>query len=243
MRIDPACAPCRFNLGNVHVAAGDFAAAEREFKAALALDPAMAEAAIALANALESQQRPQEAEQQLRGLLATTPDCAPAAYNLGLLLLARDEFDSAEAMFRACLAGGSYVPRARARPSGNLIRNAGRSRDAEHWYRQALAIDPLAQEAWSAMLLSFNNRDDLSAQDVLAEHLRFGAAFPPRSTAFKCRPWRGSQARARPDTRRLPVGRFHPAPGRAVPASGPHASRSRAIRSVLLFEQCAGKTA
>ena len=68
--------------------AGDFAAAEREFKAALALDPAMAEAAIALASALESQQRPQEAEQQLRGLLAATPDCAPAAYNLGLLLLA-----------------------------------------------------------------------------------------------------------------------------------------------------------
>ena len=182
LRIDPASAPCRFNLGNVHVAAGDFAAAEREFEAALALDPAMADAAIALANALESQQRPLEAEQQLRGLLATTPDCAPAAYNLGLLLLARDEFDSAEAMFRACLeADPKFLAAYTA--LGNLIRNAGRSRDAEHWYRQALAIDPLAQEAWSAMLLSFNNRDDLSAQDVLAEHLRFGAAFPPRATA------------------------------------------------------------
>ena len=139
----------------------------------------MADAAIALANALESQQRPLEAEEQLHCLLAAVPDCAPAAYNLGLLLLARDEFDAAEAMFRACLKAdpkflGAYTA------LGNLIRNAGRSKDAEPWYRQALAIDPLAHEAWSAMLLSFNNRDDLSAQDVFAEHLRFGTAFPPR---------------------------------------------------------------
>jgi predicted O-linked N-acetylglucosamine transferase (SPINDLY family) len=182
LALDPACAPCRFNLGNVHSAAGDFAAAEREFRAALALDPALANAAIALANALESQQRPLEAEQQLRGLLAAKSDCAAAAYNLGLLLLARDECDSAEAMFRACLQADPTFP-GTFTALGNLLRNAGRSKDAEPWYRKALAIDPLAQETWSAMLLSYNNRDDLSAQDVLAEHLRFGAAFPPRSTA------------------------------------------------------------
>jgi len=183
LRVDPSCAQCHFNLGNVHAAAGDFAAAEREYSSALALDPALSDAAIALANALEAQQRPLEAEQQLRRLLATSPDCAPAAYNLGLLLLARDEFDSAEAMFRACLqADPAFVSGYTA--IGNLIRNAGRSKEAEQWYRKALALDPRAHEAWSAMLLSFNNRDDLSAQEVLAEHLRFGAAFPPRSTAF-----------------------------------------------------------
>ncbi len=183
LRVDPSCAQCHFNLGNVHAAAGDFAAAEREYSSALALDPALSDAAIALANALESQQRPLDAEQQLRLLLATAPDCAPAAYNLGLLLLARDEFDSAEAMFHACLqADPAFISAYTA--IGNLIRNAGRSKEAEQWYRKALALDPRAHEAWSAMLLSFNNRDDLSAQEVLAEHLRFGAAFPPRSTAF-----------------------------------------------------------
>ena len=193
LRIDPACAPCHFNLGNVHTATGDFAAAESEFRAALALDPTMADAAIALANALESQKRPLEAEEQLRSLLAASPECAPAAYNLGLLLLARDEFDSAETMFRACL-GTNPTFLAACTALGNLIRNAGRSKEAERWYRKALALDPLAQEGWSALLLSLNNRDDLSAQDVLAEHLRFGTAFPPVSPAFNA----GQGAERRP---------------------------------------------
>jgi protein O-GlcNAc transferase len=39
-------------------------------------------------------------------------------------------------------------------------------------------VNPESQEAWSALLLSLNNRDDLTAHQVLAEHLRFGEAFP-----------------------------------------------------------------
>jgi protein O-GlcNAc transferase len=177
LRIDPESAPCHFNLGNVHAGAGDHAAAEREFRAAQQFDPAMTGAGIALANALEALQRPQEAEQQLRQLLSAAPDCAPAAYNLALLLLKRDECDDAEQWLRRCVEADpaflmAYVA------LGDLTRNAGRSREAEPWYRKALAVNPRSQEAWSALLLSFNNRDDLSAQQVLAEHLRFGAAFP-----------------------------------------------------------------
>ena len=201
LRIDPSCAPCHFNLGNVYSATGDFAAAEREYRSALALDPKMVDAVIALANALESQQRPLEAEQQLRELLAAAPGCAPAAYNLGRLLRARDEFDSAEAMFRACIdVDPTFISAYTA--IGDLIRNAGRSKDAEQWYRKALALDPLAQEAWSAMLLSLNNRDDLSAQDVLAEHLRFGAVFPPRPPVSHD----GHGAQRRPAPTRIRVG-------------------------------------
>jgi predicted O-linked N-acetylglucosamine transferase (SPINDLY family) len=177
LRIDPGSAPCHFNLGNIHAAAGDHAAAEREFRAALQFEPAMTGAGIALANVLEAVQRPQEAEQQLRQLLSAAPDCAPAAYNLALLLQKRDEFDEAEQWLRRCVDADpaflmAYVA------LGDLTRNAGRSREAEPWYRKALAVNPRSQEAWSALLLSLNNRDDLSAQQALEEHLRFGEAFP-----------------------------------------------------------------
>jgi protein O-GlcNAc transferase len=182
LRIDPHSAPCHFNLGNVHASVGDHAAAEHEFRAALQLEPAMTGAGIALANALEARQRPLEAEQQLRQVLADAPDCAPAAYNLALLLQKRDECDEAEQWLLRCIDADpaflmAYVA------LGDLTRNAGRSREAEPWYRKALAIDPRAQEAWSALLLSYNNRDDLSAQQVLAEHLRFDATFPAPASA------------------------------------------------------------
>jgi predicted O-linked N-acetylglucosamine transferase (SPINDLY family) len=177
LRIAPDSAPCHFNLGNVHLGAGDHAAAEREFRAAWRYDPALTDAGIALANALESLGRPQEAEVQLRAVLAAAPGAAPAAYNLALTLIKRDECDEAEALLRDCVKADpaflmAYVA------LGDIARNAGCSREAEPWYRQALAVNPDSQEAWSALLLSLNNRDDLTAQQVLAEHLRFGESFP-----------------------------------------------------------------
>jgi len=184
LRIDPESAPCHFNLGNVYSSAGALDAAEREFRSALRLDPAMTEAAIALANVLESLLRPQEAVQQLQRVLTDRPDCAPASYNLGLLLQHREDFDGAERMFRDCLDADPAFVLAYA-ALGDLTRNAGCARDAEGWYRKALAVNPRSQEAWSAMLLSFNNRDDLSAQQVAAEHRCFGAAFPEHGSARK----------------------------------------------------------
>ena len=182
LRIDPESAPCHFNLGNVHVGAGDNEAAEREFRAALRLDPQMTHAAIALANVLEMLQRSEEAEQELERVLAERPDCAPAAYNLGLLLQKRDKSDRAETLFRACLdADPSFLSAYTA--LGDLTRNAGRAREAEPWYRKALAVDPSLQEAWSALLFSFNNRDDMTPEEVLAEHLRFGEVFPEHAPA------------------------------------------------------------
>jgi len=186
LRIDAECAPCHFNLGNVHLSAGDLDAAERDFRSALRLDPALTDAAIALANVLETLLRPQEAEQQLRRVLAERPHCAPAAYNLGLLLQNREDFDGAERLFRACLdADPSFVMAYTA--LGDLTRNAGCAKDAEAWYRKALALNPRAHEAWSAMLLSLNNRDDLGAQQIFAEHERFGAAFPESDSSRKAR--------------------------------------------------------
>ena len=190
LRIDPDYAPGHFNLGNVYLGTSNFDSAEHEFRECLRLDPALAEATIALANVLETLRRPIEAEQHLRQVLADKPDCAPAAYNLGLLLQRRDDCDQAEEFFRRAIAADpSFVTAYTA--LGDLIRNAGRAKDAEAWYRKALAADPGSQAAWDSMLLSLNYRDDLGAPEVLAEHLRFGAAFPEDDSVRRERKGRG----------------------------------------------------
>ena len=195
LRIDPDSAPCHFNLGQIQAGMGDLAAAESALRTARRLDPAMTDAAIALASVLESQKRPEDAEKELRQVMAAATDCAPAAYNLALLLSRRDEVDEAERMFRACVdADPAFLPAFKAQ--GDLIRNSGRSREAEAWYRRVLSADPRAQDAWSALLMSLNNRDDVSAQDVAAEHFRFGAAFPETGDSRTTR-----RARARAHSR------------------------------------------
>jgi protein O-GlcNAc transferase len=177
LRIDPAYAPAQFNLGQLHLGAGNLDAAEVALRAAMKLDAALPDPAIALAHVLELRQRPQEAEQQLREVMARTPACAPAAYNLGLLLQKRGETDEAEHMFGVCVAADpAFLPASAA--LGTLLRNAGLSREAEPWYRRVLAANPHDVETWGALLLSLHNRDDLSAQQIFAEHQHFGAAFP-----------------------------------------------------------------
>jgi protein O-GlcNAc transferase len=177
LRLDPTFAAAHFNLGNVHAAAGDLSSAEAALRSALALEPTLIDASVALANVLEQQRRPREAEALLRGVLLTAPGCAAAAYNLALLLQERSEIDEAERLLRECLAvDPAFLPACTA--LGNLLRNAGQSRDAEPWYRRAMTANPADHEAHSALLLSLNNRDDLDAQVIFAEHMRFGAAFP-----------------------------------------------------------------
>jgi len=177
LRIDATCAPCHFNLGNIYVGTGNTAAAETAFREALRLAPDMSDAAIALANLLDSLRRTAEAEELLRRVLADAPACVPAAYNLGLLLAARDDYDEAEALFRACQnRDPSFLMVGRA--LGDLYRNTGRAPEADACYRKVLAANPSSQETWSGLLLSLNNRDDVTAAELFAEHLRFGAEFP-----------------------------------------------------------------
>ena len=190
LRIAPDSAPCHFNLGNVYLGAGNFDAAIHALRGAIRLDPAMAQAAVTLANVLELQQRPHEAEKALSDVLAARPEFVPAAYNLALLLQKRNDIDEAERLLRRCMDEDPTFMLA-AIALGDLTRNTRRAREAEGWYRRALGANPRSLEGWSGLLLSLNNRDDLSPADVFAEHLRFGATFPEHTPSHKLRPDRG----------------------------------------------------
>jgi Flp pilus assembly protein TadD len=75
------------NLGNLALAEGDVATAEREYRAAIRLDPTFSPAHINLADVLRVTGRDQEAAQVLRSALARHPSDATLHHALGLTLV------------------------------------------------------------------------------------------------------------------------------------------------------------
>ncbi len=100
----PRTARIHYHLGNAHLAAGAFAAAEAAFRQAAALDPDLPEALNNLGNALKQQHRLAEAIDCYRALLARHPSFAPALYNLGRALAEQGDPAAAVACLRAALA-------------------------------------------------------------------------------------------------------------------------------------------
>jgi tetratricopeptide (TPR) repeat protein len=72
------------NLGNYHAARGDAAAAERDYRDALALDPDWVPSYVHLADLLRALGRDAEGEAVLRDGLARAPDAAGLQHSLGL---------------------------------------------------------------------------------------------------------------------------------------------------------------
>jgi tetratricopeptide (TPR) repeat protein len=83
------------NLGNLEVALGDAAAAERYYRTALQVDDLFLPAAMNLATVLAGRQRLDEAEQLLQRMAEAYPENADPAASLGLLLAERGRMEEA----------------------------------------------------------------------------------------------------------------------------------------------------
>lgn len=83
------------NLGALYAQRGDAAAAEREYRAALAIDPEFVQATINLADLYRDLGRDTDGERLLRTALVRTPDTAAAHYALGLLLVREQRLNEA----------------------------------------------------------------------------------------------------------------------------------------------------
>ncbi len=183
--LDASYAPSHFNLGLHHAAAGQFDAAAPALRTALALDPQFAHAAIALANVLEAQHADAEAENLLRGFAHSGPLRYQAATNLALLLTRRGALDEAEALLDDVVKAEPTFETA-LMALADVYVLSGRAQAAERWFRAAMAANPMLPAAHSALLFSMNARDDLSAEAIFDEHVRFGDRFPaaPPATAI-----------------------------------------------------------
>jgi tetratricopeptide (TPR) repeat protein len=129
------------NLGNVELALGNLEAAEKDYRAALAIDDLFIPAKANLAVLLNREGRNDEAEALLRGILKDYPNNADAMYLLGLLSVEQDRPEEAvELLSRA----------AELRPKdgrvlynlGLLLQQLGRLDEAGQVLRRALEIEP-----------------------------------------------------------------------------------------------------
>jgi SAM-dependent methyltransferase len=129
-----------------HRRAGDFEAAERAWRAALAVEPA--DAARWYNLGLLAQTRPNESAERYRRALALAPDLAPAHNNLGLALKALGDEPGARAAFGGAVARMpeffTALEHARAAPAADALvsRHVRRGDPRLERYGHAYALGP-----------------------------------------------------------------------------------------------------
>jgi tetratricopeptide (TPR) repeat protein len=121
------------NLGNLHLARGEGAQAEAEFRKAIALDARFVPAHVNLADFYRSQRRDAESEKILREGLRAAPRAAGLREALGLALVRQGRKDVALAEFAAA---------AKAQPDGS-----------RYSYIYAVALDSAGRRAEAIRIL------------------------------------------------------------------------------------------
>lgn len=114
---------------------------------------------VPLANAYRKLGETDHAEHLLREGLRRHPDYLSAHIVLGRCLADQSEFDAAAEEFRHVLSVDAQNLVALS-SLGEIAQAAGRREDAERWYRELLAVDPMNEEARRAL---DGSRDDGAA--------------------------------------------------------------------------------
>jgi predicted AlkP superfamily phosphohydrolase/phosphomutase/tetratricopeptide (TPR) repeat protein len=135
------------NAGNVHFVRRDYAAAEREYRAALALAPEYVPARMGLAQSLIAAGREVEGWGLLRDVLAAGRDLDPHAYaKVARFYRARRRSRDGADLFASLPRRGELEP-ARLAALGSLLADAGDAAGAERAFRESLALDPAFEAA------------------------------------------------------------------------------------------------
>ena len=139
----------------------------------ISLSPDDSESHNNLGNILQILGRLNESEVSCRRALEINPDFAGAYNNLGNTFLQFGRVHEAEVCCRKSLK----IEPNRANPHntlGNILSNLGRNDEAENSYRRALEIQPNFEAGRSNLLFHLAHKENISAQELFAEHCRFG---------------------------------------------------------------------
>ena len=139
----------------------------------ISLSPDDSESHNNLGNILQILGRLNESEVSCRRALEINPDFAGAYNNLGNTLLQFGRVHEAEVCCRKSLK----IEPNRAHPHntlGNILSGIGRNDEAENSYRRALEIQPNFEAGRSNLLFHLVHQENISAQELFAEHCRFG---------------------------------------------------------------------
>jgi protein O-GlcNAc transferase len=165
-----------FNYGNVLRAAGRNEEAVDAYRHAIALGPDFADAYKNLANALESLNRKEEAEKARETVTILNPSGAEALFRLGAAKHLRNDLSGAAEVYRRAIQIehdhlGAHVELASA------LALLGQTDEALAVHRRLLAMRPIEAKYHSNMLLCLQYNDKISAEELFAEHRRWGQQY------------------------------------------------------------------
>lgn len=185
-----------YSLLNQHASA--FAWCEKT----LAMFPESAAAHFNLGVAYTNLNRQGEAMECFRQAIARQPDFAEAYGNLGVALHRQGACAAAVQQFDTALALKPWFSEARNNLAGAL-KDLGRLEEAHAQYEQAIALTPAYADPYSNQLLLMQYMAGLSADDLFASHLRYGAVFEKPAAPLQ-------HANAREPEKRLKIGYLSP---------------------------------
>ena len=182
-KLDPRSAVCEMRFALALLAVKRTPEAEAHFRHAVAVKPDFCEAWDNLAYCLKVQDRLAEAITCHVRVVALKPDFAMGWYNYGLTLSLSGRI--AEALTcheRALVADPSYAMARFGR--AQALQQAHRLPEAVADYATFLELQPKHHEARSYRLFALHNLDEISREELFAEHVAYGRAVtappPPR---------------------------------------------------------------
>jgi protein O-GlcNAc transferase len=175
LKLNPRAHVCLMRLGLAYMADGRPKEAEPHFRAALEASPEFVEGWDNLAYCLKAQDRLKEAVECHRRATTLNPQSATSWYNYGLTLSLYGRVGEAlQCHERAIAADPSYAKAHFGR--AQALQQSHRIGEAIEAYGVFLQREPRHFEAHSYRLFALNYLDELTREQIFAEHAAFGRA-------------------------------------------------------------------
>lgn len=172
-KLNPCSAAAQFNLGNALLAERTHASAETAYREALKLRPEWAEAWIGLGCALEERGAVDDAIDAYKRALTFQPSHAGAASNLSMLQINTLDMTGARSTLCEFLR---HVPddRQLLQQLATVEESSGRLEESVAVLRALVERQPDDFTTWSRLLFHSSYLPEMSAEENLREHRRFG---------------------------------------------------------------------
>jgi choline-sulfatase len=141
VKLKPQEDGAHLNLGTVHKRQGNMAAAEKEYRAALAVNPRMTEAVASLARMLLDQKRSKEAKQLLESAIADHAESADVYFVAGTMYGEESDLAKAKSCFVKAVSLNPLDDVALAN-AGQIAFITGKMDEALSFYERAAGISP-----------------------------------------------------------------------------------------------------
>jgi predicted O-linked N-acetylglucosamine transferase (SPINDLY family) len=174
-RLNTDAVVCEMRYALTLLAARRTAEAEKHLRHVVQEKPDFHEGWDNLAYCLKTQDRLAEAIACHRKAIAAKPDYAVAWYNLGLTLSMHGEPVEALACHERALAADPHYAMARY-GRAQALQLLHRVPEAIADYRRFLELQPNHHEARSCLLFALHNLENISREELFAEHLAYGRA-------------------------------------------------------------------